>query len=115
MVIDNSPARSSTRPRRRASKLSTICRGISPSWPGPYNGHTGWRGALQQAANVSRNDSWVLLIADEVYTTASDLTSAAGVRAYAASTMLVVHGGAGRFVLDGMRDYAESQLRSVQR
>lgn len=92
-----------------------VAAGLINDEPGDADGHTGWQGALQQAANVSRNDSWVLLIADEVYTTASDLTSAAGVRAYAASTMLVVHGGAGRFVLDGMRDYAESQLRSVQR
>lgn len=92
-----------------------VAAGLIDDEPGDADGYTGWRGALQQAANVSRNDSWVLLIADEVYTAASDLTSAAAVRAYAASTMLVVHGGAGRFVLDGLRDYAESRLRSVQR
>lgn len=92
-----------------------IAAGLIDGVPGDADGHLGWRGALQQAANVSRNDSWVLRIADEIYAASEDITTAAAVRAYAASTALIIRGGAGRFVLDGMLDHAESPLAGARR
>lgn len=75
--------------------------------PGDANGREGWRGALQVAATITRNESGVLFVADEIYAAAADLGTPAAVRAYASSTALVVHGGAGRALLDGMLEHVD--------
>lgn len=83
--------------------------------PGDADGRDGWRGALQTAATITRNQSGVLFVADEVYAAAADLTTAAAVRAYASSTALTVHGGAGRSLLDGMLEHVDEQRVTVRR
>jgi hypothetical protein len=63
---------------------------------------SGWTGGLQVAADLSRNHADVLLIADEIFSIAGDLRTAAAVRAYAASTLAVFPEGPGHWLLRGM-------------
>jgi hypothetical protein len=68
---------------------------------------SGWRGALQRAADLSRQDPGLLTIADEIYQAAGDLTTAAAIRAYAMSTIVVIDDGPGFWLLGGMLERAE--------
>jgi hypothetical protein len=69
---------------------------------GDVEEQSGWRGALQRAADLSRQDPGVLTIADEIHRAAGDLTTPAAVRAYAMSTMVVIYDGPGFWLLGGM-------------
>ena len=90
-----------------------VAAGLLASDSGDPNTRHGWRGALQTAATISRNESGVLRVADEIYAIARDLATPAAVHAYAASTALAVERGAGRSLLDGMLEEAEK--RSAER
>ena len=70
-----------------------------PGW------HTGWRGALQDAADLSQNDRGVLTVADEIHQAAHDLTTPAGVHVYAESTLSTIPEGPGRVLLRGMLEH----------
>lgn len=79
-----------------------VARGLRQNRPGDAEGGTGWRGALQVAADQSRQDQEILRLADEIYSAASGITTPAGVREYAESTLPTVTGPAAVWFLRGM-------------
>jgi hypothetical protein len=79
-----------------------VARALRDRDPGNADGGTGWRGALQTAANQSRQDPEILRIADEIYAAQRDLGSVAGVQVYAEHTLPTVSGLAARSFLHGM-------------
>jgi hypothetical protein len=79
-----------------------IARALVEQDAGDSDEPSGWRGALQRAADLSRHDPGVLTIADEIHRAAGDLGTAAAVRAYAMSTLVVIHDGPGFWLLGGM-------------
>jgi hypothetical protein len=83
-----------------------IARALVDLQAGDPDEPSGWRGALQRAADLSRHDAGVLTVADEIHQAAGDLTTTAAVRAYAMSTMVVVHDGPGFWLLTGMLEGA---------
>jgi len=84
-----------------------IARGLLAKDPGDDEGRSGWRGGLQRAADLTRQDPGVLTIADEIHRAAGDITTPAAVRAYAMSTMTVIDDGPGFWVLGGMLEHVE--------
>jgi hypothetical protein len=84
-----------------------IARALGERDAGDPDEPSGWRGALQRAADLSHQDPGVLTIADEIHQAAGDLATAAAVRAYAMSTMVVIHDGPGFWLLGGMLERAE--------
>jgi hypothetical protein len=84
-----------------------IARALFEQDAGGPDGPSGWRGALQRAADLSRQDPGILAIADDIHQAASDLATAAAIRAYAMSTMVVIHDGPGFWLLGGMLERAE--------
>ena len=85
-----------------------VARGLLENDPGDPEDHSGWRGALQDAADLSRQDPRVLRVADEIHQAAYDITTPAAVRAYATSTLVVVPSGPGSWVLRGMLERLEA-------
>lgn len=71
------------RDRAMAHHGHQVAKGLRQNRPGDADGGTGWRGALQVAADQSRQDREILRLADELYSAAPDLTTPAGVRTYA--------------------------------
>jgi hypothetical protein len=59
------------------------------------------------AADLSRQDPRIPTIADEIHQAAGDLTTAAAIRAYAMSTIAVIHDGPGFRLLGGMLERGE--------
>ncbi len=95
------------RDRAMAPHGRQVARVLRQNRLGDADGGTGWRGALQVAADQSRQDHEILRLADELYSAAPDLTASAGVRAYAESTLLTVTGPAAIWFLRGMLDRPE--------
>lgn len=75
--------------------------------PGDADGRTGWRGALQAAADESRDDPGILQVADDIYAAASRLSTPAAVRAHAAAARSAAAPGPVRAFLDGLTEGAE--------
>lgn len=69
---------------------------------------SGWTGGLQVAADLSRNHADVLRIADEIFAVAGDLRTAAAIRAYTASTLVLTPSGPGHWLLRGMLERLEA-------
>lgn len=99
--------RDAERDRAMAHHGRQVARGLRQNRPGDAEGGTGWRGALQVAADQSRQDQEILRLADEIYASAMGLTTPAGVRAYAESTLPTVTGPAAVWFLRGMLERPE--------
>jgi hypothetical protein len=84
--------------------------GLVSDDPGDPEGPTGWRGALQVAADLTRNDPGVLRVADELYAAAHDLRTRQAVRAYAASTLPVFPAGSAHWLLRGMLERLDTTV-----
>jgi hypothetical protein len=78
--------------------------------PGDADGESGWRGALQVAADVTDGDDEVLRVADETYALASQLTSVSRVVTFAEVLRTTVEGPAACAFLDGVADGADEGL-----
>lgn len=85
-----------------------VARGLIDGHAGDAEEKTGWRGALQDAADLSRQDAGVLTIADEIHRAAHDITTPTAVCAYATATLEVISMGPGAWVLRGMLERAQA-------
>lgn len=72
---------------------------------------SGWRGALQAAADLSDQDSEILRVADEIYAFAHLMRTPEAIRTYAEEAITVIRGDlADRFLL-GMTDQIDAPGR----
>lgn len=72
---------------------------------------TGWRGALQAAADDSDQDPEVLHLADEIYAMAHLMTTAAAIFAFADAARTVVRDPPADLFLLGMLAHVEQRTR----
>lgn len=96
--------RDAERDRQMVHYGRQVARGLRQDRPGDAEGGTGWRGELQVAADQSRQDREILRLADEIYVTATLLTTSAEVRTYAEAALQSVTGPAAVWFLRGMLD-----------
>lgn len=75
--------------------------------PGDADGDTGWRGALQAAADLTGNDDELLRVADETYACAGELSSVSRVLAFTEALRTTVDGRPAQAFLDGLADAAD--------
>lgn len=76
--------------------------------PGDPNEQTGWRGALQDAADVSRHQPDVLQVADDLYRDGHTMTSPIAIHRYVTTTVQTILDGPGHWLLRGMLEHVQT-------
>lgn len=89
----------------------TVARGLCERCGGDPEKGTGWRGALQAAADHSDQDPDILNIADEIYAMAHLMRTAPAIYAYAEAARTVVRDAPAYHLLTGMMAHIEQRPR----
>jgi len=87
----------------------TVAWGLCDGCAGDPDRRTGWRGALQSAADASDHDEDILRLADEIYAFAHLMRTPAAIRTYADAARTTVAGEAGSLFLAGMLHHLDQR------